>query len=51
MRTGWKLVFVAIAVAVIGVLVGFYSWSLTYAAGSPAYTVPVKSSTGIRSST
>jgi len=33
---------VVLAVGVIGVLVGFYSWRLTYEAGSPAYTVPVK---------
>jgi hypothetical protein len=30
------------AVAVMGVLVGFYAWKLTLEAGSPAYTVPVK---------
>ena len=31
-----------LAVGVVGALVGFYAWKLTYEAGSPAYTVPVK---------
>ncbi len=42
MRAGAKLLLVATAVAVTGVLVGLYTWKLTYEAGSPAYTVPVK---------
>ncbi|HUZ15810.1 MAG TPA: hypothetical protein VMU72_06485 [Gaiellaceae bacterium] len=42
MRTGGKLVLVVLAVGVLGTLVGFYAWRLTYEAGSPAYTVPVK---------
>src|SRR5579863_2551637 len=42
MRTGGKLVVVVLAVGLLGVLVGFYAWRLTYEAGSPAYTVPVK---------
>jgi heme/copper-type cytochrome/quinol oxidase subunit 2 len=42
MRTGSKLLLVALATAVAGVLIGFYAWKLTYEAGSPAYTVPVK---------
>ncbi len=41
MRVGGKLLLVALAVAVTGVLVGFYTWKLTYEAGSAAYTVPV----------
>ncbi len=42
MRTGGKLVVVALAVALAGALIGLYAWKLTYEAGSPAYTVPVK---------
>ncbi len=42
MRTGTKLGIVVVAIALTGVLVGFYTWNLTQAAGSPAYTVPVK---------
>jgi hypothetical protein len=42
MRTGAKLLLVAIAIAVAGVAIGLYTWKLTYLAGSPAYTLPVK---------
>ena len=42
MRVAVKLLLVAAGVAVAGVLVGLYAWRLTYEAGSPAYTVPVK---------
>jgi hypothetical protein len=42
MRTGAKLALVGAAIALMGVLVGFYSWKLTVEAGSPAYTIPVK---------
>ena len=42
MRTGGKLVLVTLAVGLIGALVGFYTWRLTYEDGSAAYTVPVK---------
>jgi heme/copper-type cytochrome/quinol oxidase subunit 2 len=42
MRTEAKLLLVALVTAVIGVLIGLYAWKLTYEAGSPAYTVPVK---------
>jgi|SRR5579871_2405206 len=41
MRTGAKLLVVALAIAVAGVLIGLYGWKLTYANGSPAYTLPV----------
>jgi hypothetical protein len=41
MRTGAKLAIVGAAIALTGVLVGFYTWNLTQQAGSPAYTVPV----------
>ena len=46
MRTGAKLALVAVVVALTGVLVGFYTWNLTQLAGSPAYTVPVKTVNG-----
>ncbi len=42
MRTGAKLALVGGAIALAGVLIGFYAWKLTQEAGSPAYTVPVK---------
>jgi hypothetical protein len=42
MRTGAKLLLVAIALAVAGALIGLYAWKLTYYAGSPAYSLPVK---------
>ena len=42
MRVGVKLLLVAVAGAVASVLIGLYAWRLTYEAGSPAYTVPVK---------
>jgi hypothetical protein len=42
MRTGAKLLLVAIALAVAGALIGLYAWKLTYDAGSPAYSLPVK---------
>jgi hypothetical protein len=41
MRTGSKLSLVALAIAVVGVAIGLYTWKLTYLAGSPAYTLPV----------
>ncbi len=43
MRTGAKLLLVALGVAVIGVLIGLYTWKLTFEAGSPAYRLPVSS--------
>jgi hypothetical protein len=46
MRTGAKLALVAVVIALTGVLVGFYTWNLTQLAGSPAYTVPVKTVNG-----
>lgn len=46
MRTGTKLGLVTLAIAVTGVLVGFYTWDLTQQAGSPAYTVPVTTVNG-----
>ncbi|HEY2353670.1 MAG TPA: hypothetical protein VGH79_02060 [Gaiellaceae bacterium] len=42
MSVGAKLLLVGLAVAALGVLTGFYTWNLTYAGGSPVYTVPVK---------
>jgi hypothetical protein len=41
MRAGVKLVLVAVAVVVAGVVIGFYVSNLTTLAGSPAYSVPV----------
>jgi hypothetical protein len=46
MHAGWKLALVGLAVGVVGTLAGFYAWRLTYEAGSPAYTVPVKTVAG-----
>src|SRR5579871_311622 len=48
MRTGGKLLLVALAIAVAGVLIGLYTWKLTYEAGSAAYTVPVRTVNGHR---
>jgi hypothetical protein len=42
MRVGVKLLLVALAVGVAGVLIGFYASTLTTLAGSPAYSVPVQ---------
>jgi hypothetical protein len=42
MRLGVKLLFVAVAVLVAGVAIGFYVSHLTTLAGSPAYSVPVQ---------
>jgi hypothetical protein len=42
MRTGGKLLVLALAVAGFGVLIGLYAWRLTYISGSPAYDLPVK---------
>ena len=42
----WKLVGTIVVVAAIGVLVGFYVSKLTKEAGSPTYTVPVKTVNG-----
>jgi len=44
--TGWKLLGVAVGLAVVGVLVGLYVGKLTRDAGSPSYTVPVTSQNG-----
>jgi hypothetical protein len=41
MRTGRKLLLVALAIVAAGVVIGLYTWKLTYAAGSASYTVPV----------
>jgi hypothetical protein len=46
MRSGVKLALVAAAVAVAGVLIGFYVSTLTTLAGSPAYSVPVQNVNG-----
>jgi len=46
MRVGVKLALVAVAVAVVGVLVGFYVSHLTTLAGSPSYSVPVQNVNG-----
>jgi hypothetical protein len=46
MRVGVKLLLVVLAVAVAGVLIGFYASSLTTLAGSPAYSVPVQEVSG-----
>ncbi len=46
MRTGTKLAVVGVAIALTGMLVGFYTWNLTQLAGSPAYTVPVTTVNG-----
>jgi hypothetical protein len=46
MRVGVKLLLVGLAVAVAGVLIGFYASSLTKAAGSPTYSVPVQEVNG-----
>jgi hypothetical protein len=48
MRVGVKLLLVAAAVAAAGVLIGFYVSHLTTLAGSPAYSLPVKSANGQR---
>src|SRR5579864_7470864 len=42
MRAWIKLLLVAVAVVVAGVLIGFYVSHLTTLAGSPAYSVPVQ---------
>jgi hypothetical protein len=42
MRTGVKLLLVAVVVVAAGVIIGFYVSNLTTLAGSPAYSVPVK---------
>lgn len=41
MRVGIRLLLVAVAVAVGGVLIGLYVSKLTYEAGSPTYDIPV----------
>jgi hypothetical protein len=46
MRLGVKLLFVAVAVLVAGVAIGFYVSHLTTLAGSPAYSVPVQQVNG-----
>ena len=46
MRVGVKLLLVVGAVVVAGVVIGFYVAHLTTLAGSPAYTVPVKTVNG-----
>jgi hypothetical protein len=46
MRVGVKLLLVAVAVAVAGVVIGFYVSHLTTLAGSPAYSVPVTNADG-----
>jgi len=46
MRVGVKLLLVAAAVTVAGVLIGFYVSHLTTLAGSPTYTVPVQNVNG-----
>ena len=45
-RHTWKLVGVAVVVAAVGVLIGLYVSKLTTEAGSPSYTVPVKTVNG-----
>jgi len=42
----WKLVGTIVAVAAVGVVVGLYVSKLTTEAGSPSYTVPVKTVNG-----
>jgi hypothetical protein len=46
MRSGAKLALVGFAIALAGALIGFYTWGLTQALGSPAYTVPVRTVNG-----
>jgi hypothetical protein len=46
MRVGVKLLLVAAAVVVAGLLIGFYVSHLTTLAGSPAYSVPVQQVNG-----
>jgi hypothetical protein len=46
MRVGVKLLLVAAAVTVAGVLIGFYVSHLTKLAGSPSYSVPVQQVNG-----
>ena len=46
MRVGIKLLLVALAVTVAGVVIGFYVSDLTTLAGSPAYAVPVQNVNG-----
>jgi hypothetical protein len=46
MRLGVKLLLVAAAVLVAGILIGFYVSHLTTLAGSPAYSVPVSGGSG-----
>ena len=48
MQVGVKLLLVAAAVAVAGVLIGFYANKLTHDANSAAYTVPVRIVNGQR---
>ncbi|HEX4518373.1 MAG TPA: hypothetical protein VH063_02215 [Gaiellaceae bacterium] len=46
MRVGVKLLLLAAAVVVAGVVIGFYVSHLTTLAGSPAYSVPVQNVNG-----
>ena len=46
MGVGVKLLLAAAAVAVAGVIIGFYVSNLTTLAGSPAYSVPVQNANG-----
>jgi hypothetical protein len=46
MRVGVKLVLVAVTVAAVGILIGFYVSHLTTLAGSPSYSVPVQNVNG-----
>jgi hypothetical protein len=46
MRVGVKLLLVGLAVAIAGVLIGFYASNLTTLAGSPAYSLPVQEVAG-----
>jgi hypothetical protein len=46
MRVGVKLLLVAAAVAVAGIVIGFYVSNLTTLAGSAAYSVPVQMQNG-----
>jgi len=46
MRSGVKLLIIAVAVVAAGVVIGFYVSNLTTLAGSPSYSVPVKNVNG-----
>jgi hypothetical protein len=46
MRVGVKLALVAVTVAAVGILIGFYVSHLTTLAGSPSYSVPVQNANG-----